>query len=35
MILRRHPGNTDEPIVVRNLKYQGAPRNAGIILDAE
>jgi hypothetical protein len=32
VILRRHPGNTDEPIVVRNLKYQGAPRNDGIIL---
>jgi hypothetical protein len=32
VILRRHPGNTGEPIVVTNLKYQGAPRNDGIIL---
>jgi hypothetical protein len=32
VILLRHPGNTSEPIVVKNLKYQGAPRNAGIIL---
>ena len=32
VILRRHPGNTSEPIVVKNLKYQGAPRKAGIIL---
>jgi hypothetical protein len=32
VILRRQPGNTDEPIVVTNLKYQGAPRNDGIIL---
>jgi len=32
VILRRHPGNTNEPIVVTNLKYQGAPRNNGIIL---
>jgi hypothetical protein len=32
VVLRRHPGNTDEPVVVRNLKYQGAPRNEGIIL---
>jgi hypothetical protein len=32
VILRRHPGNTSEPIVVKNLKYQGAPRNDGIIL---
>jgi Protein of unknown function (DUF1326) len=32
VILRRHPGNTDDPIVVTNLKYHGAPRNDGIIL---
>ena len=32
VILRRHPGNTSEAIVVKNLKYQGAPRNDGVIL---
>ena len=32
VILWRHPGNTDDPIVVTNLKYHGAPRNDGIVL---
>jgi Protein of unknown function (DUF1326) len=32
VILRRHPGNTADPIVVTNLKYHGAPRNDGIVL---
>ena len=30
--LKRFPGMTDEPIVVRNLKYWGAPRNDGFVL---
>jgi hypothetical protein len=32
VILRSHPGNTDDPVIVKNLKYQGAPRNDGILL---
>jgi len=30
--LKRHPGNTEDPVVVRNLKYWGAPRNDGFVL---
>ncbi len=30
--LKRFQGMTDEPIVIRNLKYWGAPRNDGFIL---
>jgi hypothetical protein len=30
--LKRFPGNTDEPIVIKNLKYWGTPRNDGFVL---
>ena len=30
--LKRFQGMTDEPIVIRNLKYWGAPRNDGFVL---
>ena len=30
--LKRFPGNTDDPIVIKNLKYWGTPRNDGFIL---
>jgi len=30
--LKRFPGNTDEPIVIHNLRYWGIPRNDGFIL---
>jgi hypothetical protein len=30
--LKRFPGMTDEPIVIRNLRYWGAPRNDGFVL---
>src|SRR5438445_8968865 len=30
--LKRFQGMTDEPIVIRNLRYWGAPRNAGFVL---
>ncbi len=30
--LRRFPGMTNEPIVIRNLRYWGAPRNDGFVL---
>jgi len=30
--LRRHPGNTNDPVVIKNLKYWGTPRNDGFIL---
>jgi hypothetical protein len=30
--LKRFPGNTDEPIVIKNLKYWGTLRNEGFIL---
>jgi hypothetical protein len=30
--LKRHPGNTADPVVIRNLKYWGAPRNDGFVL---
>lgn len=30
--LRRNPGMTQEPVVIRNLRYFGAPRNTGFVL---
>jgi len=30
--LKRWPGMTDQPIVIQNLKYWGAPRNDGFVL---
>ena len=30
--LRRNPGMTEEPVVIRNLRYFGAPRNDGFVL---
>ena len=30
--LKRFPGMTDEPIVIKNLRYWGAPRNDGFVL---
>jgi hypothetical protein len=30
--LKRFPGMTDEPVVIRNLVYWGAPRNDGFVL---
>lgn len=32
VVLRRNPGMTDAPVVIKNLKYWGAPRNTGFIL---
>jgi hypothetical protein len=32
VVLRRFPGNTDDPIVIHNLRYWGAPRNDGFVL---
>jgi hypothetical protein len=32
VILNRYPGMTDEPIVIKNLKYFGVPRNSGFIM---
>jgi hypothetical protein len=30
--LHRFPGNTDDPVVIRNLKYWGTPRNDGFVM---
>jgi hypothetical protein len=30
--LKRFPGNTAEPVVIKNLKYWGVPRNDGFVL---
>ena len=30
--LHRFPGMTDEPVVIRNLRYWGAPRNDGFVM---
>jgi hypothetical protein len=30
--LRRFEGMTEEPIVIRNLRYWGAPRNDGFVM---
>jgi hypothetical protein len=32
VVLRRNPGMTTDPVVIRNLRYFGAPRNTGFIL---
>jgi hypothetical protein len=32
IVLRRNPGMTDEPVVIKNLKYFGVPRNDGFVL---
>lgn len=32
VVLRRNPGMTPEPVVIRNLRYFGAPRNTGFVL---
>ncbi len=32
VVLKRFQGNSDEPIVIKNLKYIGAPRNDGFVL---
>ena len=32
VVLKRNQGMTDQPIVIQNLKYWGAPRNSGFVL---
>lgn len=32
VVLNRFQGNTDDPVVIRNLKYFGAPRNDGFLM---
>ena len=32
VVLKRFPGMTDEPIVMHNLRYWGAPRNDGFLM---
>lgn len=32
VVLKRNPGMTDEPVVIKNLKYWGVPRNDGFVL---
>ena len=32
IILKRQEGNTSDPIVIKNLKYWGTPRNEGFVL---
>jgi hypothetical protein len=32
VVLKRFPGNTNDPVVIENLKYWGAPRNDGFVL---
>ena len=32
VVLNRWPGNTNEPVVIHNLKYWGTPRNEGFVL---
>lgn len=32
VVLKRNQGMTDEPIVIKNLKYWGVPRNEGFVL---
>lgn len=32
VVLNRFPGMNDEPIVIKNLKYWGAPRNEGFVM---
>ncbi len=32
VVLNRFPGNTSDPVVIKNLKYWGTPRNDGFVL---
>ena len=32
VVLKRWPGNTNQPVVIHNLKYWGTPRNDGFVL---
>jgi hypothetical protein len=32
VVLHRNPGMTPEPVVIKNLRYFGAPRNTGFVL---
>jgi hypothetical protein len=32
VVLHRNPGMTGDPVVIRNLRYFGAPRNTGFVL---
>ncbi len=32
VVLKRLQGNTDEPVVIKNLRYFGAPRNDGFVM---
>lgn len=32
VVLNRFPGNTDDPVVIKNLRYWGIPRNDGFIM---
>jgi hypothetical protein len=32
VVLKRFPGMSDDPIVIKNLRYWGAPRNDGFVL---
>jgi hypothetical protein len=32
VVLKRFPGMTEDPIVIKNLKYWGVPRNEGFVL---
>jgi hypothetical protein len=32
VMLKRFPGMTNDPVVIKNLKYWGAPRNDGFVL---
>jgi hypothetical protein len=32
VVLKKNPGMTEEPIVIKNMKYWGTPRNEGFVL---
>ena len=32
VVLNRSPGMSEEPVVIHNLKYFGAPRNTGFVM---
>jgi hypothetical protein len=32
VVLHRFPGNTDDPVVIKNLRYWGIPRNDGFVM---
>jgi hypothetical protein len=32
VVLRRNPGITNDPVVIKNLRYFAAPRNTGFVL---